>query len=138
MFGTKNRRRLTLDCSSPKITDPSYQKMCDINNIIAQYQKTGMFPNYPQKVARYINCEDVPSLETAHEAVNLARQAFYELPATLRKLMDNNPANLPSFLSDPENRDLCIKHGLINPPEKEIVQVIPDNTDPDSTTTDND
>lgn len=107
------RKRSTIDCSSPKITDQSYKKLCDINVIMANYAKTGVFGHVNQNAPRFIDNTGLPSLEKAFEIVYAAEEAFYELPAEIRKLMDNDPSKLESFIQTKENADLLLKHGVL-------------------------
>ena len=41
---------------------------------------------------------------------------IHALPSALRKELDNNPANLISFIQDKKNESRCIEYGLINKP----------------------
>lgn len=107
------RKRIQLNASEPKITDQSGKKQCDINNIMAQYAKTGMFTHLSKSVSQYIDNTLVIPLEDAHQIMSDAKDLFNQLPAQIRKLMDNNPQNLNTFISDPNNQDILIKHGLL-------------------------
>lgn len=107
------RKDVSIDCSSPILTDQSYAKACDINVIMANYAKTGMLPNFPEKQPQYLDNTSIPSLMEAFDITNKAIEAFFELPPDIRKLMDNDPANLEIFALNPENSDILLKHGLI-------------------------
>lgn len=107
------RRSTTIDCSEPKITDQSYKSMCDINNIMANFAKTGMLSHTTTIQPTFVDNTLIPSLEHAHDIVKAATTAFYELPPTVRKLMDNNPQNLENFVQDPENSEILQKHGIL-------------------------
>lgn len=111
------RLRTAIDCSHPKLTDQSFKKQCDINNIMLQYQKTGLLPNFQTKSPSFIDNTQIPDLNTAFELVNSAIDAFNQLPPDIRKLMDNNAANLESFISNEKNHDLLLKNGLIEKPK---------------------
>lgn len=108
-------KRLKIDCSSPVVTDQSAKKMCDINNIMEQYRKTGLFPHVSKQVATYKDNTVIVPLEQAYEMLNEAKTLFYQLPAQVRKLMDNDPTKLNEFLSDPDNYEVLVKHKLIEP-----------------------
>lgn len=120
------RRRTTVDCSIETHgggADQSSKKQCDINNIMAQYAKSGMLPQINSSEPRFIDNTLIPDLNTAFEVTNRAIELFKELPPTIRKLMDNNPANLESFIQDPNNYGTLLKNGIIvenKPPETEI------------------
>lgn len=123
------RKRISLDLSHPQITDQSMAKATDINNIMSQYEKTGMLPQQNTKTPMFINCKDIPSYETSYNIIRSAKEAFSALPATIRKLMDNDPSKMESFIANPEHRDLCVKYGLFNKPE-EPPKEIPKETPP--------
>lgn len=107
-------------CDDKSLTEQASKKSCDINLIMKQYQKTGLLPNFSQKVGNYLDISDVPSFEEAHELVNEANSLFLELPSDIRKMMDNNPAKLEQFIQDPENIDLLVKKGLMEKIAEEI------------------
>lgn len=113
------RKRHSINVSSPKKTDQSDKNMTDINNIMLQYMKTGVLPSTQTKVARYIDNTEIMPLEQAHEQIQHAKELFYELPATIRKLMDNDPAKLHSFTTNPENYDLLVKYKMVLPKKVE-------------------
>lgn len=93
--------------------DQSFKNSCDVNIIMAQYAKTGMLPQNTSIPARFIDNTTIPSLEHAFDIVNAAYEAFFELPPTIRKLMDNDPSKLENFIADDNNRDLLIKNGIL-------------------------
>lgn len=107
------RQRQSIDVSSPKITDQSSKKMTDINNIMLQYSKTGLLPVQQEKLARYIDNTKIMPLEEAHAQITRAREMFYDLPAQIRKLMDNDPTKLVSFIRDEDNKEILLKHGIL-------------------------
>lgn len=116
------RRDVSIDCSSPILTDQSFAKQCDINVIMAQYAKTGMLPQQTHTIPRYIDNTLIPNLEEAFSVVNAAVDMFYDLPPTIRKLMDNDPSQLEAFISNPSNRQLLIDEGLISPDVPSVVE----------------
>lgn len=108
------RNRVTIDCSHPQLTDQSFKNQCDINNIMTQYSKTGLLPQQNNIQPKFQDNTLIPDLNTAFELVNSAIDGFNQLPPTIRKLMDNNPANLELFIQDADNTEILAKHGLIN------------------------
>lgn len=121
----ERRIRVSLDCSSPVLTDQSSKKSSDINHIMLQYSKTGLLPVDQHKVASYMDNTEIPDLMEAQEQIRAARSLFMELPAKIRKMMDNDPVNLVGFLNDPENHDILKKHNILKEKEKELKQVEP-------------
>lgn len=122
------REDVSLDCSSPVLTDQSHGALADINVIMAQYAKTGMLPNMTTQAPRYIDNTEIPNLQDAFTIVRKASDMFYELPANIRRLMDNDPSQLENFIANSENETLLIKHGLLKkraPEEKTPTELIP-------------
>lgn len=111
-------RKVSIDCSKPIITDQSYKKSQDINNIMLQYAKTRLLPSQKEKVAQYIDNTEIPSLMESYEQLNTAKQMFMELPAQIRKLMDNDPTKIIDFIKNPENQEVLLKYNVIELKEK--------------------
>lgn len=103
----------------PSLTDQSDLATSDINYIMAQYAKTGLLPVSDKIQGAYLDNTELPSLEQAFEMVNQASELFMQLPATVRKAMDNDPSQLENFISDDNNRDFLVKHGVLVQKEKE-------------------
>lgn len=97
---------LYLDCSDlPSLTRQEFAAECDINNLMAQYEKTGMLPATTAGEPRYLDVSDVPDLMQAHAILAEATSAFMLLPATVRRDFDNDPVKFISFAENPENLD---------------------------------
>ena len=64
---------------------------CDINNIMAKYQKTGLITHLSTYAGYYGNADQV-AYETAFDLVNNAHEAFDTLPSTVRAQFENDPA----------------------------------------------
>jgi len=113
---TRAVKRVTAKHSDKQMTDQSYKKSCCINNIVKQFQKTGKIPE-SNKVPQFGDFSEVPSLEQAYEVTIAAAKTFNALPADIRKLIDNNPSQLESFVLNDDNKEICYKHGLLTKPE---------------------
>lgn len=107
------RKRHTIHVGKTKKTDQSYKKMCCINTIVSNYNKTGILSHQSKKIAQYMDNTQIPSLMDAHELLRDAKDAFLTLPSNIRKLMDHDPKNLIKFVQNPENYDMLLKHGII-------------------------
>jgi phage internal scaffolding protein len=110
----QHRLQTKLDASGEMLTDQSWVKNSDINNIMKKYAKTGVLPQTKQNLAQYLDVSEVPSLEDAHNLIIEARNMFMELPADVRKLMDNDPNNLHDFCKNPANREYLIERGVLD------------------------
>lgn len=111
---SKNRGDIDFT-GDPGKTDPSYAKDADINNIVATYHKTGVFPS-PEAQAIFADISDAPTYQEALQITINAENAFMSLDAKTRKRFDNDPAQLLSFLENPENRQEAIALGMIPEP----------------------
>lgn len=107
------RRDVSIDCSSPIITDQSYKNECDINLIMANYAKTGLLSHVTTIQPKYVDNSIIPNLETAFDIVNAAEESFYSLPPDIRRLMDNDPSQLEIFISDPKNQRILTENGIL-------------------------
>jgi hypothetical protein len=112
---TKKRetKRTHPELSDLQLVDQSQKNMVDINTIMDRYRKTGMLPQFREKMPLFIDNTGVTSVEEAHALVREANYLFEQIPSQVRKMMDNNPANLVDFVTNPENQEICIKHGLL-------------------------
>lgn len=113
----------------------SMQKECDINNIMAKFQKTGLISHVNKHGGSY---GEMPEAADFHEAMTLvtsSTEMFMELPSEVRDRFRNDPASFLEFVSDDENREALIEMGLIPaeddeeddpPPVVEPVAAAPD------------
>lgn len=94
------------------LTEQHHKDACDINNILSGY--AGPLMNHVRQNGQYI---DVPAVDDYHHAMNItlkAQQMFDDLPAAVRKEMDNDPAKFLDFVSNPENVERMGELGLLN------------------------
>lgn len=96
----------------PSLTDQSWAKDCDVNNIIAKYIKTGQISHLAKHQGQYADVSAIPDLQSALDQVTKAQQAFDDLPSNLRKRFGNSPVEMVNFLSDPKNDQEAISLGL--------------------------
>jgi phage internal scaffolding protein len=99
--------------SKRSMTDQSHAKMSDINVIIEQYRKTGLLPEVKQSVAQFLDLTEIPDYMEAFNVIQNAKELFYQLPASVRKLCDQDPSKLEEVLADPKNKDLLVKAGVL-------------------------
>lgn len=126
------RRRVVLSTPGPGRTKQAHKKECDINVIMAKYQKSGLLTHVAQHEGRY---EDVTGSLSYHEAMNVvvrAQRTFDSLPASIRNKFGNDPGKFLEFATDPKNADGMVELGLMPkkaeapPPQKvEVVNPAP-------------
>lgn len=122
---------LYCDCSDlPSLTRQEFADECDINKLMAQYEKTGILPsNINSAQPRYLDVSDVPDLRTAMDHLHNSTAAFMALPASVRKEFDNDPLKFVDFAVNSENIEQMRKWGLAPPaplpPAPQEVVIIP-------------
>jgi hypothetical protein len=128
---------LYLDCSNlPSLTRQEFAEECDINILMAKYEKTGILPsNVNANEPRYLDVSDVPDLMVAHQVLQDATTAFMSLPATIRRDFDNDPIKFINYAENPENIEklrewkLAAPAPVEPPPQKvEVINPPPEKT----------
>ena len=112
-----------LDCEDPSLAQQHFKDECDINNILRQFNVTGLLPENSLS-PRYGDFTGISDYHTAINRVIAAEDEFMSLPAQLRARFNNDPAQLIEFLDTPENLKEAISLGLVNPQPEEVTQVI--------------
>jgi phage internal scaffolding protein len=102
-----------LACEEPSLTQQHFKDEADINNILRQFNITGLLPEAPLS-PRYGDFTGIGDYHTALNAVIAAEDQFMALPAQLRARFENDPAQLIEFLNDDKNRSEAEKLGLLD------------------------
>ena len=102
-----------LVCLEPTLAQQHFKDECDINNILRQFNVTGLLPEAPLS-PRYGDFTGIHDYHTALNAVIAADDGFMALPATLRARFQNDPEQLIEFLDNPNNYDEAVKLGLVD------------------------
>lgn len=95
-------------------TRQSSKDECDINNILAKYQKTGAI-EHANKHAPSYGFATGDDFTSAMFLIAKASRMFEELPSTLRKKFQT-PAEFLDFVQNPDNLDEMAELGLIEGP----------------------
>lgn len=125
MYTRFSRPKFTgLDCTEfdeetgealPTLTQQQFANDCDINQIMARYEKTGQLPDLIRQDAKWGDFSDVPSYQEAMDRVVFADMQFNALPAKVRERFHNDPAKFLAFAGDEENQAEMRAMGLMNP-----------------------
>lgn len=105
--------RFYAKASTGSKTKQSFKAECDINNILARYQKTGLVGHLNARQPRYGDFSNTLDYQAALNAVMAAEESFSSLPAKVRDRFQNDPSKLISFINDPKNKNEAIKLGLL-------------------------
>lgn len=117
-----------LEFTEPSMTEQHFKDECDINNIVAQYQQTGVLPQGDRQPL-FGDFADFPQdLQSSQAFFDDAQERFMQLDARVRKEFDNDPVKLLQFIADDNNRDRAIELGLIERPPQANAPVSSQNT----------
>jgi phage internal scaffolding protein len=122
--------RVTFSTSGLSRTKQSFKAECDVNNILRNYNKTGIMPeNFNPGEYRDVDGIDY---QESMQMVASANSMFEELPSALRKRFKNDPAQLLSFVHDDANLDEAHKLGLLREDyeKPEVVLSLPQTAEP--------
>ena len=78
---------------------------------MAKFQKTGALTHYMKHAPQYGDATQVEYADALNVIAN-ANTMFEELPATIRKKFENDPAKFLEFVQDPKNQEEMEKLGL--------------------------
>lgn len=109
------------------LTRQEFAQECDINNLMSQYEKTGVINHFNRGEPQYVDFTAVPDLQESLHILGEATVAFNSLPAVVRKEFDNDPTKFLEFASNPDNIDKMREYGLAAPkpiPEPEKIQKV--------------
>lgn len=106
-----SRYRVSLECG-PSMAQQHFRDECDVNRILAKYQKTGLIEHVNKFGGEYADLSAVPDFQDALNSVIAAQDAFDSLPSKLRKEFGNDPAAFLDFVHNPDNKDEMVKMGL--------------------------
>jgi len=101
----------------PSMAKQSMKDECDINLIMAKFQKTGLIEHVKTYGMSYGDMPDLPEFVDAMNLITDANSMFAELPATVRNRFKNDPKEFLDFVSDDDNRNELVELGLIAPTE---------------------
>lgn len=106
-----------LFCPEPSLTKQSESEACDINKIMAKYERTGLLAHLNANEAFYADVSNVPDYQGAFEVVRKADELFMSLPAEIRARFENDPGKYLEFVSNPANKDEMVKLGIVVSPK---------------------
>lgn len=99
----------------PTKTKQEFLEESDVNNILDQYETSGVIPETRPGEPAYADFTD-PVFSDFQRAQNIvidANYSFQALPARVRERFNNDPAALIAFVQDDSNRKEAEELGLI-------------------------
>ncbi len=132
-----SRTRSPAKISGKSLTHQSMADECNINIMMAQYQKTGTIKG-TKKQPQYLDLINANDFNDAITEINAANAAFLQLPAEIRKEFNNDPAEFLTALDHGTHDDFLRESGVIlnpDPPPKDEPPAESSATPPDDLTT---
>ena len=108
--------RQTHPKSGKSLTEQHHKKACDINNIVAKYQKTGLIDHVNKHSGSYGDVSG-HDFKKAQDLIAEQKTIFYELPSSVRKEFENDPAQYLDLLQTDEGIEEL--QNMLNPAPKE-------------------
>jgi len=103
------------DTGSESMTKQSMKEECDINNILRQYQMTGVINHLNEAQPQYADLPEPMEYQDALHQVQAAEAAFYRLPQEVRQRYGNDPAGLLQALANPAEAGFLREQGILAP-----------------------
>lgn len=111
------RVRVPTVIEGESLTRQAHQQECDINQIMAKWQKTGIIEHVNEFEGQYGDFTDLPAdYQSALNQVMAAQEMFESLPSTVRRKFDNDPGKFLEFVDNPENAGELVEMGLAHSP----------------------
>ncbi|MCC7440644.1 MAG: hypothetical protein IT285_03360 [Bdellovibrionales bacterium] len=105
------RHRTRVDASKGGMTQQSFRKESDINELVRRARVAGQWPP-KTKEGLYGDFSDVPDFQTSLQHVQNTQDAFLKLPAEIRAAVRNDPGEFVARMRDPHIVALMVRHGL--------------------------
>ena len=120
------RIRVPAPVTGISMTEQHHKKSCDINSIVAKYQKTGLVDHINKHQAKYGDVSGY-NYKTAQDLVAEQKTIFYELPSQVRAEFENDPANYLDLMQTDEGLETLGE--MLTPveePEEQLTQNEPE------------
>lgn len=110
------RERVSLDFTGQvSLTEQHHKDSVSVQNILRQYDKTGIINHVATAKAEYGDFTEVNEYQESLNRIIRANDAFEALPSGIRKKFNNDPGEFFEFATNPENLDQLRELGLAKP-----------------------
>lgn len=96
-------------------TDQSFKTECDINDIMARWERKQPVVHVNTRTPQYGDFSNIGDYQTSLMRVEAARAAFDALPSRIRDAVGNDPGSLIEFVQNPANAEAWAKLNLTTP-----------------------
>lgn len=113
-FSPRSRVQVSWDPDAKTRTKQSFIDECDINQIMARFQKTGALEHANLNRPQYGFATSIDFNESM-QIVKTAQDMFDGLPSSIRSRFQNDPGQFLDFVQDAQNKPEMAKMGLLTP-----------------------
>lgn len=117
-----------------KMTKDSFKDECDINNIMAKFNKTGELPDMIKREPRYGDFSDPLSFQEAQNLIIHAGEQFEALPAKVRERFKNDPESFLRWVHEEASEEEMQTMGLLKEKQPEPIEAKKEGEKKDSKT----
>lgn len=129
MFRTQyQREQVTHDTGTDTNVEQHHKDLCDVTNILKQYDRTGLITHVTKAVQDYGDFTTVNEYQESLNTVIAAQEAFQELPSAIRQQFGYDPGAFFEFATNPANGQAMIDMGLALPRVAEAIAENPTRT----------
>ncbi len=132
-----------VDVSGESRTKQSMKKECDVNRIVASFQKTGLITHLAEGYPIFADVSELGDYRSVIEQVRAVDKYFAGLPAAVRTAFGNDASNFMDYLEsgatveELEKAGLSVLEGrlveLVEVEEREAIDEPPEEADTVST-----
>lgn len=130
-FATCNHSSTAIGYFEASLARQEFADECDINVIMASYEKTGVMSHVRNGEPFYMDFGDTPGdLMESMDFMRRAEEAFMMLPAKVRREFDNDARQFVEFAEREDSLDQMREWGLAPPKPQEPPEVAPEGKAP--------
>ena len=98
------------------LTQQCFKDECDINNIIARYEQTGLIGDgsFSPREPMFGDYSEIPDFQVVRNQMAKGVEIFESLPARVRQMFDNDVALYCEFIANRDNLDEACELGLVS------------------------
>ncbi len=111
VYSRFNRQRVKTAVGTGSPAKQSFKDECDINKIMAKYQKTGAISHFNKHSPQYGFATSIDFADSMR-IVTDAQRMFDDLPSSIRAKFDNQPEKFLAFVQDDANASEMADLGL--------------------------
>lgn len=108
---------LKYEQTTESMTKQEFKDECDINRIVARFEKTGLVNHLAQGVPQFADVSQMGDYRSALHTVMEAEEWFMGLPAKVRAQFRNDPAELLDAMHDQSRHAELIELGILEAAE---------------------